>query len=374
MPVRTYMVVDERHDHGFRIPRPDLSQRLGTPNACNDCHADRSAAWAADAVTRWHGPQRKGLQNFAPALQAARTMQLDAPQLLSEVAADKTQPAIARATALSELAPWLSPARFATMNRGLDDPDPLVRIGALQGLAGMPPERRWATAGPMLRDPVRAVRMSVVGYLLAVPPEILQPAQRQALEQGIEEYLQLQMTNADRAEARANIALVWQYRGDALRAENELQAALRLDPSFIPARINLADLYRVLGREADGEQVLRIALKAFPDDASLHHALGLNLVRTQRMPAALRALQRAADLAPEVPRYAYVFAVALDSADKGSQALRVLRASQQRHPADRETLQLLVDLLGRRGEEEAARGYARQLAELYPDAAGGGFD
>lgn len=369
MPVRTYMGVDERHDHGFRVPRPDLALRLGSPNACNDCHADQSAAWAADAVTRWHGPQRKGLQNYAPALQAARAMQLDAPQLLSEVAADKTQPAIARATALSELSPWLSPARFATLNRGLDDPDPLVRIGALQGLARMPPEQRWATAGPMLDDPVRAVRMAVVGYLLAIPAGQLQPAQQQALEQGIEEYLQVQMSNADRAEARANIALVWQYRGDALRAESELQAALRLDPSFTPARVNLADLYRALGRESDGEQVLRTGLKAFPDDASLHHALGLNLVRTQRMPAALRALQRAAELAPEVPRYAYVYAVGLDSTDATVQALRVLRDSQRRHPADGETLQALVDLFRKRGDESAARGYARQLAGLYPETA-----
>src|SRR5262249_43171447 len=34
MPARTYMVIDPRHDHSFRIPRPDLSVRLGTPNAC----------------------------------------------------------------------------------------------------------------------------------------------------------------------------------------------------------------------------------------------------------------------------------------------------------------------------------------------------
>ncbi len=367
MPVRTYMGVDQRHDHSFRIPRPDLSQSLATPNACNDCHADRSAAWAADAVTRWHGPERKGLQNFAPALQAARSMQLNAPQLLIEVARDATQPAIARATALSELAPWLSPARFATLNRGLDDPDPLVRIGALQGLDGMPPEQRWATAGPMLRDPVRAVRMTVVAYLLAVPPGQLQPAQREALEQGIQEYLQVQMTNADRAEARANIALIWQYRGDAQRAENELLAALRLDPSFVPARVNLADLYRALGRETDAEQVLRAGLAVYPEDASLHYALGLSLVRAQRLPEAIRSLQRAAALAPGVPRYAYVHAIALDSRGEAAQALRVLRDSQRRHPADGDTLQALVDLLRKRGDQSAALVYARQLAVLYPE-------
>lgn len=364
MPVRTYMGVDQRHDHSFRVPRPDLSLSLGTPNACNDCHADRSAAWAADAVARWHGVERKGLQNFAPALHAARSMQLSAPQLLADVAADATQPAIARATALSELAPWLSPARFATLNRGLDDPDPLVRIGALQGLEGMPPEQRWATAGPMLKDPVRAVRMTVVGYLLTAPPGQLQPAQRQAMEQGIDEYLQVQMTNADRADARTNIALVWQYRGDAGRAESELQAALRLDPSFTPARINLADLYRVLGREADGERLLRDGLAAFPEEAALHYALGLSLVRAQRLPEATQALRRAAELASGVPRYAYVYAIALDSGGATAQALRILRDSQRRHPADRETLQALVDLLSKRGDESAALGYAQQLAGL----------
>ena len=374
MPVRTYMVVDDRHDHSFRVPRPDLSASLGTPNACNDCHADRSAAWAADAVTRWHGAERKGLQNFAPALHAARNMQIDAPQLLVEVARDATQPAIARATALSELAPWLSQERFATLNRGLDDPDPLVRIGALQGLEGMPPEQRWATAGPMLKDPVLAVRMTVVAWLLAAPSGQLQPAQRQALEQGIEEYLKVQMTNADRADARVNIALVWQYRGDAQRAESELQAALRLDPSFTPARVNLADLYRALGREADGELVLREGLAAFPEDAPLHYALGLRLVRAQRMPDAIRSLRRAAELAPEVSRFAYVYAIALDSTGDTAQALRILRDSQKRHPADAETLQALVELLRKRGDEKGALSYARQLARLYPDAAGSGLD
>lgn len=369
MPVRTYMVVDPRHDHGFRVPRPDLSVRLGTPNACNDCHTDQSAEWAADAVTRWHGAERKGLQKYAPALQAARTMQLDAPQLLTDLAGDTTQPAIARATALGELSPWLSPERFATLNRGLDDRDPLVRIGALQGLQGTPLEQRWAVAGPLLNDPVLAVRMTVVAWLLTVPSGQLQPAQRQAMEQGIDEYLQVQATNADRADARVNSALVWQYRGDAERAERELQAALRLDPSFTPARINLADLYRVLDREADGERVLREGLAAFPADASLHYALGLGLIRTRHVSDAVSALRRASELAPEVPRYAYVYAIGLDSVGDTAQALRILRASQKRHPADAETLQALVDLLGKRGDEQAALMYAGLLAGLYPDAA-----
>ena len=71
MPERTYMVVDKRHDHSFRIPRPDLSVTLGTPNACNDCHTDKPADWAAAAIARWHGPDRKGFQTYAAAFNAA---------------------------------------------------------------------------------------------------------------------------------------------------------------------------------------------------------------------------------------------------------------------------------------------------------------
>src|SRR5258705_332807 len=103
MPARTYMVVDKRHDHSFRIPRPDLSVTLGTPNACNDCHRDQPATWAAAAIETWHGPVRKGFQRYAEAFHAARTDHADAAALLAVVAADQNTPGVARATALSEL-------------------------------------------------------------------------------------------------------------------------------------------------------------------------------------------------------------------------------------------------------------------------------
>ncbi len=52
MPTRTYMVVDPRRDHSFRIPRPDLSIKIGAPNACNLCHTNKTPQWATDAVVR----------------------------------------------------------------------------------------------------------------------------------------------------------------------------------------------------------------------------------------------------------------------------------------------------------------------------------
>jgi hypothetical protein len=52
MPARLYMVVDARRDHSFRVPRPDLTVKLGTPNACGDCHRREGARWAAEAIAK----------------------------------------------------------------------------------------------------------------------------------------------------------------------------------------------------------------------------------------------------------------------------------------------------------------------------------
>ena len=102
MPARTYMMVDRRHDHGFRIPRPDLSARFGVSNACNDCHVDKDAAWAAAAVERWYGPERKGFQTWTEAFAAARDDTAQAGPLLLQLATAPGAPAIVRASALRD--------------------------------------------------------------------------------------------------------------------------------------------------------------------------------------------------------------------------------------------------------------------------------
>ena len=104
MPTRTYMVVDPRRDHSLRIPRPDLSVKLGTPNACTNCHIDKSAQWALDSVDKWYGHTPEGFQHFAETLHAGLVGAPGAQQSLERLVADGEQPAIARATALSLLA------------------------------------------------------------------------------------------------------------------------------------------------------------------------------------------------------------------------------------------------------------------------------
>ena len=370
MPARTYMVVDPRHDHSLRIPRPDLSVKFGTPNTCNDCHTDKSAQWASSAIESWHGPDREGFQNYAAAFHAAWFDRPDAAQLLAAVAADRNAPAFARASALTELTPRLSPTNSTLAREGLSDPGPMVRIGALDMLESGPAAQIWPLASPLLSDPSRGVRIRAASLLAAVPTASQPAGDRERFEYAAAEFVSAQRFNDDRPESRSALGSFFAKRGRNAEAETEYKAALRLSPQYAPAAANLANLYRGLGREAEGESVLRAALVASPHDAGLHHALGLALVRQKRADDALGELHRAAELAPDQARYAYVYAVALHSAGRVSDAMTELKENLARHPDDRDTLLALITFSRDSGNAGAALEYAEQLARIAPQDRG----
>ena len=111
---------------------------------------------------------------------------------------------------------------------------------------------------------------------------------------------------------------------------------------------------------------MRAASAASPQDAGLHHALGLTLTRLKRSDQALAEFQRAAELDPERARYAYVYAVALHSAGRGGEAMTLLKEVLVRHPADRDTLQALIGFSRDSGDVVSALDYAERLARVVP--------
>jgi tetratricopeptide (TPR) repeat protein len=367
MPTRTYMVVDQRHDHSFRIPRPDLSVKLGTPNACNDCHGDKTSEWSAAAIERWHGPNRKGFQNYAEAFHSAWNDQADASRLLAIVAADRNAPAIARAGALSELGAYVTRTIPDSARTSLTDPDPTVRIGALDMLQNLPLDQRWSTVAPLLSDSVRGVRIRAASMLADAPPSRLSEPDRLRLDRAAEEFIVAQKFNADRPEARTTLGAFYTRRGRSSDAESEYKAALRLSPQFTGASINLADLYRQTGRETDAERVLRSAIEISPNDGGLHHALGLSLVRLKRLDEALTELGRAASLNRNNARYAYVYGVALHSAGRLQDAIGSLKESLVAHPENRDILMAIVGFSREAGDTATALQYAEQAARIAPD-------
>jgi tetratricopeptide (TPR) repeat protein len=340
--------------------------KLGTPNACNDCHKDRSAQWASQAAARWYGPDRKGGWHWAEAIHAGRNARADAEGLLVRAVEDATTPAIVRATALNLLHRHPGPNSLRAVERSLRDSDPLVRRAAVSALAAVEPRTRVALGFPLLNDPVRTVRLEALSTLVGVPRNHFTAAQLTTLDQVIAEYRQAQAFNADRAEAHLNLGALDAQLGKFDAAEQAYRTAIRKQPSFMPAYINLADLYRQQGQEDRVEQTLREALKADPGNGDAYHGLGLSLVRQKRLRDAIPELARAAQRRPDVPRYAYVYGVALHETGDTRRALDVLKRAHERHPADREIVVALVEYEAQAGNRNAAIAWARKLVEMSP--------
>jgi predicted CXXCH cytochrome family protein len=364
MPKTTFMVVDARRDHSLRVPRPDLSVKLGVPNACNDCHTDRSAEWAAGTVQKWYGHTPNGFQRFAEALAAGTNGAPGAQRLLVALAADDGQPAIARASALSELGPASTPSAILVARKGLLDASPLVRRAAVQALAGTDPAIRAPLLLRLLDDKVRSVRIEAASALAGVPVESIPDASRSVLAARIAEFVAAQELQGDRPEAHLNLAALHASRRDFSRAEAELEKALSIEPRFVPAAVNLADLYRVLGRDDDAEAVLRRALERVPDEPTLLYDLGLVLVRAKRSSEALECLRLAARFGPDDPRRGYTYGVALHDTHHTLPAIKELEKTFVRHPFDRNVLSALSTYWREVGNFPKAVAYAKRLHTL----------
>jgi len=367
MPTKTYMRIDVRHDHSLRIPRPDLSAKLGMPNACNGCHAKKTPQWAADAIRGWTGGAPTSFQTFAEALRAGTAEAAGARGALMTIIDDQTQPAIARASAVERLGRMLSPSSLPSLTRALNDRDAMVRLAAVEGIGTSDVATRVRYLPRMLSDPVRSVRIEAARALAGPPEAQIPAAERNAFDKALAEYIAVQAYNADRPEGRMSLGNLYAARGDAERAAAEFGKALEIDPTSVEARVNLADLYRVQRDEAKAEAVLRQGIAISPRSAALHYALGLTLVRAKRSAESVRELAQAAKLAPNNARFAYVYAVALNDAGRAKDALKVLTGALKAHPNDRDSLFGLAHFSAAAGDRVAAASYAKKLTELDPE-------
>jgi len=361
------MVVDPRRDHSFRVPRPDLAAQLGVPDVCSGCHSGRTPAWADKQLQTWYGDKRqKGFQDYATTLAAGRRNAPDAGSRLTMLASDQEAPAIARATALQMLGDRLGPETIQVLVGGLYAEDPLERLAAVEATVSLGRDLRWRLASPLLDDPVRGVRIAAAEVLADIPADALGGEDQRRLQRAVDEYLAAQLLNADRAEHRVNLAGFQVRRGEIDAADAAYRGALALNPRYVPAYVNQADMYRALGREKDAERVLRTGIDAVNGDASLRYSLGLLLIRTGRTADALAELQAAYELDKANPRFGYVYAVALDSTGSPAGAVDVWKKVLVQHPQDREVLQALAVGLYKLGEHEQSRAVVEQLAAVLP--------
>lgn len=365
MAPRTYMELQIRHDHSLRIPRPDLSGALGTPNACTNCHRDKAAAWAAKAVAAWYGPGRRKEATYGEILWAGRRRDPGSAGQLVDLASDRSQAGIVRSTAIELLRSYPPGPKVVDLFRaGLNEEDPLVRRAATAAYELVEPEERNAPLAHALKDPLFAVRTEAARLLAGVPRTRLSAGEAADLGNAVAEYVAVQQENADRPESYLNLGNLYASQGDIGAAEAAYEDALLRDRTFVPAYVNLADTKSnnddLIGAEAE----LRVGMRVLPDSASLHHLLGLLLIGENRRADGLAELKRATELDPDVARFAYVFGVACHDLKTPSAGVSVLRAALQRFPNDRELLLGLAGYALESGDAAAANRYSERLKAI----------
>ncbi len=368
MPPTTYMAVDARHDHSLRIPRPDLSLQLDTPNACTACHlkpenvaeatrpklklyqdwltaaragdsevqaeVKRANTWCNEACDKWYGDKRRREEHFGEAIAAGQRRSPEASEKLKRLL-DKPKsevPAIARATALQTLTEVNAPQGGQSALELINDPHPLVRAAACEALLACTELGPALDAlGKALNDPVRLVRTSAARNLLQVPTEQHPASIAPRLRTVSDELAAGIMNDADRAGAHLTLAVMAEQQGRMQSAITHYRDAIRVEPNVTGARTNLAALLeRNLNQAGPGRanaesvsllteeimqlrktelQLLARDVKLLPNAASLQYRYGLALYVDGQKESALEALTKAAELEPT--SYEYVQAVTL---------------------------------------------------------------
>jgi predicted CXXCH cytochrome family protein len=364
MPAKNYMVVQPRPDHSLRVPRPDLTVSIGTPNACNACHADKPAQWAADALTRWVGTPKRPA-HYGEVFAAARRGTAGSPQALAALAADAAQPPIVRATALDMLR-GDGAVGIAERIEATRDADAELRAAAASSLEPLQASQRVPALAPLLKDPVRAVRIAAARSLASLPADQFDAPTRAAFDAALAEYIAAQSVALDMPGNQLNLAVVHTLSGRDGLAEAHYLKALQIDPDFTPARANLAQFYSARARNADAERVLREGLQRLPQLGELQYSLGLLLAEEQRLPEAAQALAKAAKLLPQRARVHYNLGLALQQQGQAKPAEAALLQAQRIDPQDPAIPYALAVLYAQGGQRAQALGAAETLQALRP--------
>jgi predicted CXXCH cytochrome family protein len=343
MASRLYMVIDERRDHSFRLPRPDLSVELGTSNACNNCHnkPTETFQWAADAVKKWFGEKPKRDPHWGQAIKAGRAATSEGEKLLVDLVRRSSTPSVVRATAIDLLANYSSNASVSARRDALRDGDPLVRLTAVQVLPEENKELLVSDLASVVNDPQRAVRIAAATRLAQVPGRMrsevdpehpgksfaemkeddplasLTNTQRKAYEDALVEFRNSEDLTLDHAGGHLALASFDRQHGRIEDAIQHLVAAIKLEPYLAGPRKELASL--MLDHGGDKAEIRRLwseeaALverdsKIRPDSAPIFYELGKLRYLLQEYDKADTALRAACEKDPR--NYDFVYFLAL---------------------------------------------------------------
>ena len=324
MPETTYMQIDARRDHSLRVPRPDLSQTTGAPNACTSCHIrnevenaspeikdqvsqyldwiilrERGNEEATDVLQRvdqamatafeqWYPGDSKPT-NYGPDFHSARNEIDQLAERMRPLINRSSVPTMIRATAAGELVRSTDAASLDAAFRAVSESDPEIVAAAIgrleseisfqlgrlqiQSVSGGPVNKISAVfsrLAPLLSHPSRLVRIESARVAMSVPMDMRQQwlteHQSADLNRAFEELVDSLLVMRERGEAHRALGSLYESVGDIAQAERHYELAIRLQPSLTGSRWNLALIIEQRAEQL-GQQAQQLAVQRRRNEA-----------------------------------------------------------------------------------------------------------
>ena len=364
MPGRYYMGVDFRRDHSFRIPRPDLTIEAGVPNACNDCHADKSAEWSQQYITKYYGENKK--KHYAQTFADANDLQEGGDTNLIKIIENDLYPEIIRATAVSYLAEYSNERAYNIIKAALGDIEPVVRVEAIDAFTANDAGDFINSLFPLLNDPVKVVRIQAANKLSTLNKEEFTKEQFTALSAVLDEYLETLKYSADFPAGRYNLGNFFSNKDDFINSEWNYKKAIEFDSLFYPAKSNLAMLYYNKGKLAEAENLFKDLIKNHPEYSEGNYFLGLLYAEQSRFRESAQQLEIAAVKTKSNIRVYYNLGLVYQRLNELSRAENSLLRGYSESPDNFDIIYALIDFYAKQGNKVEALKFATELNHKYP--------
>ena len=366
MPGQYFMGVDFRRDHSMRIPRPDLSEKLGTPNACNQCHTDKTAAWAASYTEEWYDKPNRF--HFGETMFMAARNDSTAVPLLFDIISDENSSALVKASATYYLNNFPN-AETQKMNRELlFDKEALVRREAIRNFIPADVEDLKSNIIPLLDDPTLMVRMEATSQLSVLDFSTLDSLSARKLKNAIDEYIKTTAYSADFAASRHNLGNIYSNLGETEKAIDNYKEALRIDNQFFPAQVNLAMLFNRIGKNEEAESLLLDVVNEYPEMGDVYYSLGLLQAEMGDYDNSIISLRNAAVLIPEQSRIWFNLFKLLDFKNESAEAETAINKCLELEAGNTEFLYAKIEFLLKQKRTDDAVDVAKKVLEYYPNS------
>ncbi len=199
---RTVLSIKARiRDHSITVPVPENTTQYQIPNACNECHQDHDAVWAAQRMDEWWGSaSRRGPIRRAEAFTEARAGDRGAIPTLLQIATDSGEGPFARANAIGYLSRFGSDPRvFPAFEEALRDSHPLPRIVAALRMPVTSATMQSAIADltQALRDSAATVRLGAAVSLVGLGVKDMPPDASKFFSDALALYAKRAELNSD---------------------------------------------------------------------------------------------------------------------------------------------------------------------------------